>query len=162
MCDSYKTKNRILNNLPFFRVSLWLSDASLNFLRGGGRRRRCGGGGLWARELLFCCQVIWQQHCCLLAALKRMPCISEKPGAYSEIPRTSFSLERNHWSVGLCAAPPASPLPRYILRVTAYWLEGLFQKIAHNLRSKRFLRKTEETFTECWGQFDLQKKAHFE
>jgi hypothetical protein len=43
LCDSYKTKNQILNNLPFFRVSLWLSDASLNFLRGGGGRRRRTG-----------------------------------------------------------------------------------------------------------------------
>ena len=99
-------------------------------------------------------------------ALKRMPCISEKPGAYSEIPRTLFSLERNHWSIGLCAAPPPSPLPRYILRVTAYWLEGLFQKIAHNLRNKRFPRKTEEPHTECWGRFwplkflAIKKKAH--
>lgn len=134
----------------------------------GGRRRRTGGGGAQARELLFCCQVIWQQHCCLLAALKRMPCISEKPGAYSEIPRTLFSLERNHWSIGLCAAPPPSPLPRYILRVTAYWLEGLFQKIAHNLRNKRFPRKTEEPHTECWGRFwplkflAIKKKANFQ
>ena len=121
-------------------------------------------GGAQARELLFCCQVIWQQHCCLLAALKRMPCIFEKLGAYSEIPRTSFSLERNHWSIGLCAAPP--PAPRYFALHTAYWLEGLFQKIAHNLRNKRFLRKTEELHTECWGQFwplrflAIKEKAH--
>ena len=54
-----------------------------------------------------------------------MPCISEKLGAYSEIPRTSFSLERNHWSIGLCAAPPPlPPLPCYILRVMYCLLAG--------------------------------------
>ena len=158
MCDSYKTKNRILNNLPFFRVSLWLSDASLNFLRGGGGRRRAAAahGRRWSTGERASVLLPGNLATALLPAcraLKRMPCISEKPGAYSEIPRTLFSLERNHWSIGLCAAPPPSPLPRYILRVTAYWLEGLFQKIAHNLRNKRFPRKTEEPHTECWGRF---------
>ena len=36
-----------------------------------------------------------------------MPCISEKPGAYSEIPRTLFSLERNHWSMDNAAVARA-------------------------------------------------------